>query len=219
MVDPDPSADPRAVRLSILGPAFSKILEQRNDLVLHASAVGFKGGAIVFVGASGSGKSSLAAAFCSKGHSFITDNLLVIRFIKNRAVVFPGFPQIKLFPDSAKALKFNPDHLPAIEAGARKRWVSQEAQFSVKPALLKRIYFLSKGKTVAVQNALSREKIIQLISHSIGVESKSAQETLSQNFKSCMRLARDIPMRLVTRSQDLKSLPQLVTLIQRDLVK
>ena len=45
------------------------VLYQRNLLVLHASAVNIAGGAVVFLGVSGEGKSSTAATFVTHGYS------------------------------------------------------------------------------------------------------------------------------------------------------
>ena len=58
-VDTFPGADEKAVRLSILGPAFFQLLVQKKFFVLHASAVNVNGKAVAFVGGSGAGKSTL----------------------------------------------------------------------------------------------------------------------------------------------------------------
>src|SRR5262245_26845245 len=61
VIDPDPGADPRAIRLAVIGPLLGVILAQRGRFVLHASTVAIDGRAVAFTGPSGSGKSTLAA--------------------------------------------------------------------------------------------------------------------------------------------------------------
>src|SRR5262249_21201448 len=62
IVSPAPGTRASRVRLYLVGTMMAVLLCQRGFLVLHASAVEVDGEAIAFVGASGAGKSSLAAA-------------------------------------------------------------------------------------------------------------------------------------------------------------
>ncbi len=61
-VDPAPGIDQGTLRIFLLGPVLAALLRQRGYLVLHASAVAYSGGAAAFLGLSGRGKSTLAAA-------------------------------------------------------------------------------------------------------------------------------------------------------------
>jgi hypothetical protein len=61
VVDAD-NADDRTAALWVLGPAMGVLLQQRGVLVLHASAVTMDGGVVAFLGHSGWGKSTMAAA-------------------------------------------------------------------------------------------------------------------------------------------------------------
>ena len=76
---PTLSADPvdRAWQLRQMAPIFSAVL---NRLVLHAGAVEMDGCVVAFVGPSTAGKSTLARFLSDRGHGFVTDDLLPIRF-------------------------------------------------------------------------------------------------------------------------------------------
>jgi hypothetical protein len=54
------------------------LLSLRGATTWHASAVGVDGRALVFVGGSGQGKSTLAALMCAAGANLVTDDLLVV---------------------------------------------------------------------------------------------------------------------------------------------
>ena len=64
-------------------------------LVIHASAIEINNEVILFIGRSGSGKSSLSASFHNK-YNFITEDIACIEFKDNNLFVRPGPPLIKL---------------------------------------------------------------------------------------------------------------------------
>jgi hypothetical protein len=68
-VEPYPTGSERHIRLYLLGSALGALLHQRRLLPLHANAMDFGGRAVAFMGASGAGKSTMAAWFHDRGSS------------------------------------------------------------------------------------------------------------------------------------------------------
>ncbi len=62
--------------LLLAGSVPSWVLNLHGVPVLHASAVALGGDALAFIGASGMGKTTLAALFCSAGARMVTDDVL-----------------------------------------------------------------------------------------------------------------------------------------------
>jgi hypothetical protein len=79
-----------------VGNVMACILAITGEDVLHASAVEVGDSALAFVGASGMGKSTLAALFCASGARLITDDLLRLQPNANGFRCFPGTAQIRL---------------------------------------------------------------------------------------------------------------------------
>ena len=94
----------------LLGHVLSFALVKQGYEPLHATVVVIDGAAVAFLGASGQGKSTLAAAFLYAGHQVLTDDLLLIRRVAGALCGFPGPPRLKLFPDVAR--RFLPDLAP-----------------------------------------------------------------------------------------------------------
>ena len=69
------SADPDEF---LAGTVLALAWRLRGELCLHASAVSIGGRAVLFVGESGAGKSTIAAALAVRGHRVIADDLVVI---------------------------------------------------------------------------------------------------------------------------------------------
>ena len=91
-----------AFQVYLLGQALSFALVKRGHEPLHATSVVVDGRAVVFLGRSGFGKSSLAACFLRAGHQLLTDDLLMLREGPEGFTAYPGPPRIKLFPDMAR---------------------------------------------------------------------------------------------------------------------
>lgn len=71
--------------------------------VMHASAVVLDGGAVVLLGASGAGKTTLALALCELGASFLADDVLALATENGRLWAHPGSP-VAVVKDPAEHL-------------------------------------------------------------------------------------------------------------------
>lgn len=100
----DPTAAEDSFHVFLLGQALSFALVKLGFEPLHATAVEIDGGAVAFLGASGFGKSTLAAGFHASGCRLLTDDMLVLHDSSSGYCVFPGPPRIKLLPDIAAAM-------------------------------------------------------------------------------------------------------------------
>ncbi|MFK7867928.1 MAG: hypothetical protein AB8B58_01680 [Roseobacter sp.] len=105
LVEPIDGASDYLVSQPLLGLVISVLLERRNLLSLHASAVCINGAAAIFLGDKGAGKSTTFAALVGKGYLPITDDLVAVNVAEGRKpMVRPGFARMKLWPDSIAAL-------------------------------------------------------------------------------------------------------------------
>lgn len=92
-----PGVDPDLLAVLAAGTLLAVQLTLRRLLVLHASAIQFDGHAVAFVGASGMGKSTLAAALCELGCGLVADDVLrVDRIGTSGVLVHPGSTESRL---------------------------------------------------------------------------------------------------------------------------
>jgi len=89
-----------SLQVYLLGHALSFALVKQGFEPLHATAVVIEGKAIAFLGDSGFGKSTLAAAFLDAGHTLLTDDLLLSRATPAGYDAFPGPRGLSYFPKS-----------------------------------------------------------------------------------------------------------------------
>jgi len=148
----DAEATGADLRVFLLGSVFGAILQQRGLFPIHASAVEHEGAAIAFMGNSGIGKSTTAAAFLKRGCRLITDDVCAIQLVDGLPVVVPGYPQGKLWLDSMQQLEMKAADFEPIRNKVAKRAIPTREQFCEDRLPLKRIYQLLKSNT-AVQNS------------------------------------------------------------------
>ncbi|MCC6802502.1 MAG: serine kinase [Anaerolineae bacterium] len=218
-IDPQPGADERSLRLFALGAGMGVLLHQRRKLILHASAVAIDGRIAVFTGNSGWGKSTTAAAFHACGHRMMADDLVVVEMQDDQPVVVPGYPQLKLWPESVEALGADPNTLPQVRREVDKRAQATRDQFADSPLPLGAIYVLDGGDELRIDPLPPKEALMALIRNLfiVGFGSEYSRATQDHtSFPQCAELAKRVPVRLLRRQVDLTALPRLVELVEDD---
>lgn len=104
-IQPVMPVDAPDIRAFLLGTVLAVLCFNRGVLPLHASAVEMAGGAVLVAGNSGLGKSSLAAEMHRRGARLLSDDLCALDFQgREQPLVWPAFPRMKLWRDSAEHL-------------------------------------------------------------------------------------------------------------------
>jgi hypothetical protein len=99
----DPAADPGLVGVLASGTLLAVRLVLDGKLALHASAVAVDGSVVAFVGASGMGKSTLAALVCAGAGELFTDDVLHVSGPRSAPIAWPGATECRL-RDSATSV-------------------------------------------------------------------------------------------------------------------
>ena len=136
----------------LLGPVLGLLLRLRGVTCLHASAVAFDDRAVAFVGDEGAGKSTTAAAFASRGHAVLSDDVVAIVEREDGFYVLPAYPYLSLWPDSVKLLYGPEKTLPTFSANWDKRVLSlaeDRLSFQKEPLPLGAIFILGERSSDA----------------------------------------------------------------------
>ena len=113
----------------LIGPVLVALLQMRGMATLRAAAVEGGCGAVLLLGASGSGKSVLARALLARGHGLLADNVTALMpATDGRPVVLPAYPRMKLWADSVPERGRG----PRVRAGLAKYWCAAE-RFATTP--------------------------------------------------------------------------------------
>ena len=154
---PDGDPDRSDVRTFLLGSVIAIVCMRRSLLPLHACCLEHGGAAVAVCGATGAGKSTLAASLVGRGFRLLADDLTVVDTVQEGApegaakgaVVLPTFPRIKLWRDALDRLGLSSDGLERVRSDLEKFNRPVTAAFCAEPRPLKRLLFLDPDMPAA----------------------------------------------------------------------
>jgi hypothetical protein len=143
---PTGAVSERAVHFLFANQIVPLLQDRSGGLVLHASAIACSARALGFLGKSGRGKSTLAAAFARAGYPFLTDDGLLVECEDAGFLVRPSNPNLGLWHDSDAAVLGTRDPPSGAHEGEKRRIeASVELPFHDRPLGLQAIYVLGPG--------------------------------------------------------------------------
>ena len=202
----------------VVGILMATLLRQRGLFVLHGSAVAKDGATIAFLGGSGWGKSTLAAAFTDRGYHFLTDDMLVLDMSGERPLVLPGHRFIRLHTDAASRFVEEVDALPTVSSYTTKRVRSVE-RASEEAFPLEKVYVLdtASAEAHAVKPLGRQEALFQLVLHTRSKDLLTDPSFRTSHLAECAQLLQQVPVAHLERIRSLDELPGLLDLIEEDL--
>lgn len=126
------------------------VIRMRGHLAFHASAIAIDEGAILLTGDSGAGKSTTAAALSDWGCKILTDDIAVLDERSDGYWVQPGYPGLRLFPESVKVFDTSVEELARVSAFGSKRYLDLTSDgegkrcFQTQPLPLIGIYIMGQ---------------------------------------------------------------------------
>lgn len=214
----------------LLGPVLGVALQLRGTLCLHACVVQIGQQAIAMVGQTGAGKSTTAAALARRGHAILSDDIAVLNLRDDHWLAQPGYPRLRLWPAAIHALYGSEVGLPRIFSFTEKRFVDltddvrQPAwRFYREPLPLAAIYVLGERQAGVTAPAVTAMSPAQAVMTLMGQRSAShlrlEVDQPARAFADLSRLAMQVPVHYVRRSDRLDRLPQLCDAIVEDIAR
>jgi hypothetical protein len=143
-IRPTSTAELNLLTHVVNGIGLGLILHQRGVFTLHASVAAIGNQAVAFAGAKLSGKSTLAATLATRGHSVMSDDVAAIGLSGNATpYVWPGPPNLNLWPDAIATTGQDPAALPRIWSGNEKRVLVKPSNRARAPLTLGAVIILA----------------------------------------------------------------------------
>lgn len=203
----------------LLGPVLGFVMLLRGIVCLHASAVVIEDQAIAIVGPAGSGKSTTAAAFSKLGYRVLAEDVVTLDDRGDHFLVRPGYPMIRLWPQSVKALYGSESYLPPLTPNWDKCYLDLQERFQEEPLPLAAIYQLGErrhDRIAAYIETLNRaDALMSLVANTYATKLMDKQMR-AREFELLTRVLDKVPVRRVTPQADLARVTELCERILAD---
>lgn len=137
-----PNISNQDLRTFLLSTPIGALLMQRGIVLLHGNALTKNGKAIICLGESGIGKSTLAYSLMLQGWQVLADDIVALS--KNFKVL-PGIPRIKLWQDSLDSFNIDSLKLTPIREKINKFVIAKDnLKISNNEYEIKKIYILKR---------------------------------------------------------------------------
>jgi hypothetical protein len=206
----------------LLGPVLGLLLRLRGVTCLHASAVAFEDRSVAFVGQTGAGKSTTAAAFAQQGYGVISDDIVALVEREGDLHVMPAYPHLCLWPESVKMLYDSPEALPRLIPDWDKRRLAvgdQGTRFESRCLPLGAIYVLGERKpdpAPYIEAIRPQSALLALVADTYANKILD-REMRAREFTVLGRLVTTVPIRRVYPHEDSTQLEKLCKVIREDL--
>lgn len=211
VVDPSPGVTDDELRQWLLGRVFSVLLHQRGLFILHGDTVDVDGRAVAFIGNSGQGKSTTAAAFCAAGHALVSEDVTAI----DGADVLAGYPMLKLHPAGAEALGLG-RVLEHAHPSKPKVAISMTEGFSPRRRPFACAYLVTDGDAVRT-HALSQQEAAMVLLQNAYCAPYFDDDQAPAFLAATSRLARAVPVRRIERPRSFDALNDVIELVKGEL--
>ena len=190
------------VGVFLIGPVFAAVLQQRGVMTFHAAAVEVGAGAVLLLGRSGDGKSSLLAELVKRGYPMLADDVAgVVLDADGRPVALPAFPCLRLWADVLDKLAWPGRARSRVRPGLDKYLVPVDDRFRSAPLPVRAVCRLSShaGDGVEVEAAPAADAFSWLLR---SVYRRNFLRGLGQHpacFRTVTALAKRVPALFVAR--------------------
>ena len=186
------------IGLFLIESVLAAVLVQRGVAPLLAGAVAAGTGAVLFLGHSGIGKSSLVAAFAKRGYAILADDMVGVVVRDGCTVAQPSFPNMRLWAGMLDALAWRSQAGDRVWAGVDKYW-TQPCSFQREPLAVRACFALAVGPRIAVAGTRPREAFELLAEHTYRSHRLLGSGLEAAHFRTIAHVARSLPVFQVTR--------------------
>ena len=192
---------------------FPRLLAHDGAFVVHAGAVRVGSSAMMLMGVSGRGKSTLTASFDRSGFALLGDDAMVVSSLRDRPRIRAVYPSLRLFPDSIDALMpGEPTAGPVAHFTSKERIdVTIDSTIGNEPLPVAAIFTLADAaadRVIAIRPLTAAETCMALVESSFALDPSDTAQA-RRRLDDASALARAVPAFEIAYPRDYARLPEV----------
>jgi hypothetical protein len=209
-----------SLRHLVLDQVIPRMWAHKGNLVLHASAVQLPNGQVVaFIGDSGWGKSTLAAALQASGSQLLCDDTISLKACKEGVQLIPSYTGLRLNEDSIATLDMEGQDWTAVSHYSDKQRLALETSEDRGSLWLDALYVMEEpGNTqiLSIKPLAGAELLATLIKRSFLLDINDTQ-CAARQMREAGAVMRALPsVCSLGYPRDYQQLPALCDALVRD---
>ena len=209
---PDPEVPPETLRHLLLDQVLPYLTPTWGvGDVFHASGIATPSGAIGFLGATGRGKSTLAAAFARREFAVLGDDCFCVDEGPGGFRVTPWYPGLRLWPENPEA---DGDSAPVAHYTRKRRF--RTFGDGIADAPVRAMFLLEPPASdggVRIQKISPRDAALELTRHAFFLDPED-RTGVQRLFDRVCRLSEGVPLFSLSYPRSFEILDQVVDEIQ-----
>lgn len=207
------------IALYLLGTCFAYIIMLNGGFAIHGSAIKIGESCVIFTGDSGVGKSTTAARLIEKRYSLLADDVCVITFDTEGAIVHPAYPQLKLWDNSVEKLGYDKADLKTVSDSWQKFRLSVKDIYHTIPVKIMHVFELipSDSEEIQCRTLQGLDKLKLLLANTYRNFFIPSLNLEKSHFQFCTQLAQQIEVKQIERPRNLFLIDELIELVESEI--
>ncbi len=183
-IAPNEAASQEDIRVFLLTSVIAQLLHQRGAFILHGSAALIQDKAVLFLGPTIVGKTSLALELYQQGYPIVSDELCAIRMEMGKAVILPGIPRLTVWKDTLERAGEDPAAYTAIRQGINKYSYPIKETFLDKATEISAIIIMSSNnmRDITFKTVSGAKKFKLIMQNVFQLDSKAYGSYKEKNY-------------------------------------
>ena len=199
----------------------SVLLMQRKAMLIHGSAILYKGKTLIISGDSGAGKSSLTNEIMSRGYLQMSDDIVAIGQDDKGMIAYPSFPVRKLCADFVE--KYNMDKaelIPMLDADREKYGLVLKDEYYNHEAPLGAMVIIKVGDVdePALEEITGSAKLKYLTENFFRQDVYEQVQLKPEEMMRAIKVAGAMPIYVLKRPKNKMTVKQQADLVEKNIV-
>lgn len=190
-----------------------RMLARSGSFVIHAGAVRIGAGAILFLGSSGRGKSTLTCSFDRSAFALLGDDAMIVSALDDRPAVRAVYRSLRLFPDSMDAVMPGEPTAGPVAQLTNKERIDMPVDGDMTDSLLPVAAIFALGNaandgSIAIRPLTVAETCMALVESSFALDPSDVEQA-RHRLTHASALARSVPAFEIAYPRNFARLPDV----------